>query len=85
MEKNFESIMLKDKDFLNHTLHIDFAQDLFMIAFQNKNILLNHVNGYDLMKHNSISLSKTYGKQYFKSKQKFKQLSRRSKRKKRTG
>lgn len=85
MEKNFEALMLKDKGFLNNKLPTDFAQDLFIIAFENKNILLNLVNGYDLMKHNIISLSKKYGKKYFKSGPKFKHLSRRTKRKKKSG
>ena len=85
MKNNLEAITLKDKVFLNQTSPIDFAQDFFIIAFENKNILLNLVNGYDFMKHNIISRSKKYGKQYFKSEQKFKHLSRRTKRIKRSG
>ena len=85
MEKNFEAVTLKDKFVLNNTLPTDFAQDLFIIAFENRNIFLEHISGYDLLKSNIISLSKKYTKQNIKSEKKFKHLSRQRKRKKKSG
>ncbi len=85
MEKSFDVLTLKDKFVLNNTLPTDFAQDLFIIAFENRNIFLEHVSGYDLLESNIISLSKKYIKQNIKSEKKFKHLSRRRIRKKKSG